>query len=53
MIKSLKRANKEEQVKYSVPRKVQDIIPIERIWEDGIFRVGNKFSKTFRFTDIN
>mgnify|MGYP002732353637 CR=1 FL=1 len=38
---------------YKVPRSVQEAIPIRRIWPDGIFQVGNKFSKTFRFTDIN
>ncbi len=32
---------------------MQDVIPIQCIWADGIFRVGNKFSKTWRFTDIN
>ncbi len=36
-----------------MPRKVQDTIPIRRIWNDGIFQVGGKFSKTFRFSDIN
>ena len=28
-------------------------IPIQRIWPDGIFQVGSRFSKTFSFTDIN
>ena len=32
---------------------MQDIIPIQRIWPDGIFQVGSRFSKTFSFTDIN
>ena len=33
---------------------MQDVIPIKRIWKDGIFLVGNnKYSKTFKFTDIN
>lgn len=44
---------KQDQERYTVPRKVQDVIPIRRIWNDGIFMVGNKFSKTYRFTDIN
>ena len=32
---------------------MQDVIPIQRIWNDGIFQIGGKFSKTFRFSDIN
>ena len=30
-----------------------NIIPIQRIWKDGIFQVGNRFSKTYQFSDIN
>ena len=29
------------------------MIPVRRIWPDGIFLVGNKFSKTYKFSDIN
>ena len=32
---------------------MQDAIPIRRLWPDGIFQFGSKFSKTIRFTDIN
>ncbi|SMC62270.1 VirB4-like conjugal transfer ATPase, CD1110 family [Papillibacter cinnamivorans] len=53
MMKTLQRALKQDQEKYSVPRKVHDVIPIKRIWNDGIFLVGNKYAKTFKFTDIN
>lgn len=38
---------------FNIPRSVQDVIPIKAIWDDGIFMVGNKFAKTFRFEDIN
>jgi len=38
---------------YTVPRRVQDAIPIKRIWEDGIFQTGTRYSKQFKFTDIN
>ena len=45
---------KKDKEKFVIPKGVQDIIPIQRIWEDGIFLVGrNKYSKTFGFTDIN
>ena len=53
MIKSVKTIMTQDKEKYSVPRRVQDIIPISCIWNDGIFKVGSKFSKSFRFTDIN
>ena len=53
MIKTLSNLLKQDKEKYTVPRKVQDVIPIKRIWPDGIFLVGGKFSKMYRFTDIN
>lgn len=53
MIKSLNTMLRMDKEKYEVPRSVQDMIPIRRIWPDGIFQVGNKFSKTIRFSDIN
>ena len=38
----------------AVPKSVQDAIPIKAIYEDGIFEVDeNKYSKSYRFTDIN
>ena len=53
MIKSIKSILSTDKEKYKVPRKVQDVIPIKRIWPDGIFLVGNKFVKSWKFTDIN
>ena len=52
-MKALSKLFKLDKERYTVPRKVQDVIPIRRIWKDGIFMVGNKFAKTFKFTDIN
>lgn len=38
----------------SVPRSVQDVIKIDAVYSDGIFMAGkDKYSKTFKFTDIN
>lgn len=45
--------NYDYKERYKVPRKVQAVIPIRRIWPDGIFQVGSKFTKMYRFTDIN
>ena len=53
MIKTLKNLLKQDKERYTVPRKVQDVIPIRRIWKDGIFMTGGKFAKTYKFTDIN
>ena len=54
MMKSIKSILKSDKERYSVPSRVQDLIPIKRIWPNGIFMVGNnKFCQTFRFTDIN
>ncbi|NCB28082.1 MAG: TraE family protein, partial [Bacteroidia bacterium] len=53
MMKTLQRVLKQDQERYSVPRKVHDVIPIKRIWNDGIFLVGNKYAKNYKFTDIN
>ena len=53
-MKSVKNLFLQEKTKFKIPRGVQDTIPIERVWEDGIFLVGkNKYSKTYLFTDIN
>lgn len=53
MIKSIKTIMRQDREPYCVPRRVQDVIPIQCVWPDGIFKVGIKFSKTYRFTDIN
>lgn len=53
MMKTLQRLLKQDRERYKVPRKVQDVIPIKRIWNDGIFLVGSKYTKMYRFTDIN
>ena len=53
MIKTLNQAMKMDREKFKAPKSVQQAVPIRRIWQDGIFQVGNKFSKSFRFSDIN
>ncbi len=53
MIKTLIQAKKMDRERFKIPRSVQQAVPIRRIWQDGIFQVGNKFSKSFRFSDIN
>ena len=53
LIKTLQQALKMDREKFKVPRSVQQAIPIQRIWPDGVFQSGTKFSKSFRFSDIN
>ena len=54
MIKTLNTLFKQDKEKFVIPKGVQDIIPIQAIYEDGIFLVGKgKYSKMFRFDDIN
>ena len=61
MLKTLQTWFRENKERFVVPKGVQDIIPVRAIYEDGIFFVskgnlfvaGNKYSKSFKFTDIN
>ena len=54
MIKTLTNLFKQDKEKFVVPKGVQDILPVDVIYEDGIFRSGkDKYSKSFKFSDIN
>ena len=53
MMKSIKTLMTKDKEAYKIPQSVQDLIPIKRIWPDGIFLSGNKFTKSWKFTDIN
>ena len=53
MIKTLSNTIKQDRTAYKIPRSVQDVIPIQRIFADGIFQFGTKYSRTLRFSDIN
>lgn len=44
---------KKDKERYTIPRSVQQAIPIKHAWPDGIFRVGSRYSRTWRFDDIN
>lgn len=49
----------EQRDNFCVPRSVQEIIPIKRVWENGIFQLTdrqfglNQFSVTYEISDIN
>ena len=53
MIKTLLAADRSERERFKIPRSVQQSIPIQRIYRDGIWQTGGKFSRTWRFADIN
>ena len=53
MIKTLQNTLKQDKEGFALPKSVQDAIPIRRLWSDGVFQFGSKFSKTIRFSDIN
>ena len=50
MIKTLNNTIKQDRTVYKIPRSVQDVIPIQRIFADGIFQFGTKYSRTLRFS---
>lgn len=52
-MKTLRKKNKEKD-DFKIPKSVQDTIPVNKVYKDGIFLIGkDKYSKTFKFTDIN
>lgn len=53
MIKALSRILAQDKERMNVPKSVQQVIPVKRVWLDGIWLVGNKYSKCWRFSDIN
>lgn len=53
MIKTLQKILKQDKEMFAIPKGVQQAIPVNCIWLDGIFRIGGKFSKSYRFEDIN
>ena len=48
-----KFGRKKERASVRLPKTAQQSIPIRRIHRDGIWEVDGKFSRCWRFTDIN
>jgi len=44
-MKTLKRVDSQNKEPFFVPHSVQDVIPIQRVWEDGIFLIGTERRK--------
>lgn len=53
VLKTLRNSISNEREARKVPRSVQASIPIEKIYDDGIWKVNNNFSRTWKMTDIN
>lgn len=54
MLKTVETITRENKESFAVPVRVQDIVPIKRIWKDGIFLIGRRqYSRTWKFSDIN
>lgn len=52
-MKAIKEVMRKDNEPYHIPHSVQNLIPIKRIWADGIFLAGTRYTKTFKFIDIN
>lgn len=39
-MKTLRTLFKQDKEAFVVPKGIQDVIPVTRIWQDGIFQVG-------------
>lgn len=44
---------RQDKERFVVPKSVQQTIPIQRIWQDGLFYSGSRYSQAWRFSDIN
>lgn len=49
MIKSYTKLKKQNKEKFKVPKFAQDTVPIDTIYKDGIFRMGNKYQNAIVF----
>ena len=53
-MKTLKNLFKQEKEEFDIPKNIQEVLPVNKVWEDGIFLIGkNKYSKCFKYDDIN
>ena len=52
-MKYFQKIMRRDKERFTVPRSVQQTIPIQRIWQDGLFYSGSRYSQSWRFSDIN
>lgn len=53
MIKSFSKLKKQNKEEFRISKTTQDVIPIDTVYKDGIFKIGNRYTKSYRFLDIN
>ena len=53
MIKSFSKLKKQNKEEFRIPKTIQDTIPVDTVYKDGIFKIGNRYTKSYRFLDIN
>lgn len=53
MIKSFSKLKKQNKEEFRIPKTTQDVIPVDTVYKDGIFKMGNRYTKSYRFLDIN
>lgn len=53
MIKSFSKLIKQNKEEFRIPKTTQDVIPVDTVYKDGIFKIGNRYTKSYRFLDIN
>lgn len=53
MIKSFSKLKKQNKEEFRIPKITQDMIPVDTVYKDGIFKIGNRYTKSYRFLDIN
>jgi type IV secretory pathway VirB4 component len=50
---SLIKIKKSSDTPFKVPKSIQQFIPVDQVWQDGIFRSESRFSKSWKIADIN
>ena len=53
MYKATKGLHALSKQPFRLPKSAADLIPIDEVWEDGIFRSGKVWSKTYAVSEIN
>lgn len=53
MIKSFSKLKKQNKEEFRIPKTTQDVISVDTVYKDGIFKIGNRYTKSYRFLDIN
>ncbi len=53
MLRTLKTVMRQDKEKFKIPKSVQQVIPIQTIWKDGIFLVWSYVKKKYKLNVTN